>query len=283
MGRGVELATETIFLAEPNADVQAVYPEYKSWYEAARPILEQYCKVVSLILPDIWVRDFLPLQNRKSGKLYQPLYYPSFRPRTLDSDYAKCREAARKYFPDAEPMPMIRLDGGNLIVNDNGLAFAIFNKAMYQPEQGREIESALKAALDISEFQWLPELPRSSDPFGHVDGFGNFLGNDTIVTSISQSASEREAALHHESVTRVQAHGIKCEIIKTETDVLYGNFLETEKAVFVPTYNIPDDETAMQVFKANTDKPVIGIDCEAIACHGGSLHCLTKELKRNEQ
>ena len=92
---GVGMAVETIFLAEPNADVRAIYPEYKSWYENARPILERYVRVVALDLPDIWVRDFLPLQNRQTGKLHQPLYLPSLQTATLNDHYAACRAAAR--------------------------------------------------------------------------------------------------------------------------------------------------------------------------------------------
>jgi agmatine/peptidylarginine deiminase len=59
---------------------------------------------------------------------------------------------------------------------------------------------------------------------------------------------------------------------------IYANFLETSKAVFIPKYNIPEDTEALELFRQHTGKPIEQIDCEEICKHGGSLHCLTKEL-----
>ena len=56
---------ETIFLAIPNKEVKAEYTAYEPWFEQVCPIFERYHggKVIALDLPDIWVLDFLPMQN----------------------------------------------------------------------------------------------------------------------------------------------------------------------------------------------------------------------------
>ena len=288
----VEGTEETIFLAQPNKSVTAVYEDYASWFECVCPILERYHagKVIALDLPDIWVRDFLPLQNIQTGKLFSPLYWPSYQSAKLGRFYETIRARVRELFPEVEQMPLVRLDGGNLIVNKRGVGFSVFNPKMFQPEQKDTIANALESALGLTKLHWLPALPSAYDPFGHADGFGNFVGDDTIITCISNSADNVEKKIHHDVISIIESAGIKCLTIRTNTPIdysgdnnksakgCYGNFLETSSAVFVPQYNIPDDDTAMEIIQSCTDKPVVGIDCEAISKHGGSLHCLTKEL-----
>ena len=283
---------ETIYLAQPNKNVTAVYKEYKSWFESAFPIFEQYHgrKVIGLDLPDIWVRDFLPLQNIQTGKLFSPFYWPSYKPKTLAQVYETIRARVCEIFPEAEQMPHIRLDGGNLIVNKCGVGFSVFNPKMYRSEQKDEIANALKSALGLTKLNWLPALPKVYDPFGHADGFGNFVGDNTVITCISDSADKTETTIHNEVISVIESSGIKCLTIRTKEKIdftgdnkmsakgCYGNFLETSAAVFVPQYNIPDDNTAMDIINSCTNKPVVGINCEAISKHGGSLHCITKEM-----
>ena len=58
---------------------------------------------------------------------------------------------------------------------------------------------------------------------------------------------------------------------------IYVNFLETSRAVFVPQYGLPQDQEALALIRAHTDKPVAGVDCGEVAAYGGALHCLSKE------
>ena len=276
--------TETIFLATPNKDTAAkdtaaMYPEYGAWYNATRPILEQHCKVVALDLPDIWVRDFLPMQNAETGKLYQLFYNPIYRTKTYAKHYEKIRIRVRELFPNAEPLD-IRMDGGNLITNGKDIGLAFWNDAIGESEDS--VAEILKSALGLSRFYWLPKLPTRHDPFCHIDGFAGFVGDNTVLTSYSASnffgrmkqcymldrygLNVVRMAEHYESDNPLSAKG------------MYANFLETSSAIFVPQYNIPDDGTAIATLCEHTKKKIIGIDCEAISKHGGSLHCLTKEL-----
>jgi agmatine deiminase len=58
----------------------------------------------------------------------------------------------------------------------------------------------------------------------------------------------------------------------------YANFLIVNGAVLVPTYRVPQDQTALAVFrKLFPARDVIGIDCRPLILQHGSLHCVTMQ------
>lgn len=63
----------------------------------------------------------------------------------------------------------------------------------------------------------------------------------------------------------------------------YANYLVTDRAIFMPTYNQPlTDSLAMQTVKiAFPDHKIIGIDCTTLIKQHGSLHCATMQIPNN--
>ena len=59
----------------------------------------------------------------------------------------------------------------------------------------------------------------------------------------------------------------------------YANFLILNEAVLYPTYNQPDnDRRAAEVLQqAFPDYEIVGINCRALICQHGSLHCVTMQ------
>lgn len=62
----------------------------------------------------------------------------------------------------------------------------------------------------------------------------------------------------------------------------YANYLVTEKVIFMPTYQQPEnDELAMQTVKiAFPEHKVVGVDCTTLIKQHGSLHCATMQLPK---
>ena len=58
---------------------------------------------------------------------------------------------------------------------------------------------------------------------------------------------------------------------------LYVNFLETSRAVFVPQFDLSEDDNVISIMKEYTRKPLVRVDCSKIAEYGGAVHCLTRE------
>ena len=185
------MTAETIFLARPNRETAFLYPGHAAWYKNARPVFEKYHNVVDLDLPDIWVRDFLPLQNRTTGKLYQMFYNPIFRTELYKKSYAEIRDRVKKLFPNAEPLP-VRMDGGNLITN-GAMGMAFWNNMIGESKDN--VAKILKDALGFAEFHWLPKLPGHLDAFCHIDGFANFINDRTIITSLSANDERHDSRM----------------------------------------------------------------------------------------
>lgn len=62
----------------------------------------------------------------------------------------------------------------------------------------------------------------------------------------------------------------------------YANFLIINHAVLVPTYRVPQDDRALEIFKnIFPDREIIGIDCRPLILQHGSLHCVTMQYPDN--
>ncbi len=116
--------SEIIYLAKPNKDIETTYAGYTKFYEVFSAQLQHFHEVRPLDLPDIWVRDFLPVQNVKTGQLYQTFFDPRYANYTPKFT-AQIRQAVKYYFPQAKPCN-VRIDGGNIVISpDKKSAFCM--------------------------------------------------------------------------------------------------------------------------------------------------------------
>jgi len=61
----------------------------------------------------------------------------------------------------------------------------------------------------------------------------------------------------------------------------YANFLIMNEVVLMPTYQLRQDEEAInQLQTAFPSKKVIGVDCSALILQHGSLHCITMQFPK---
>jgi len=61
----------------------------------------------------------------------------------------------------------------------------------------------------------------------------------------------------------------------------YANFLIINGAVLVPTYRVPQDAGALELFKSIfPGREIIGIDCRPLILQHGSLHCVTMQYPK---
>jgi agmatine/peptidylarginine deiminase len=273
---------EIIYLNFPTTEIEKLYPEYTDFYFDFKAKTEQFHTVEKLCLPDVWLRDFLPVQNLKNKRLFNLFYDPTYKRSSLKNFYLKIRNEVKKEFSAAQDLP-IRMDGGNLIFNRHGQAFAFEKTTIKKNSSYEELSNILKEALSLKELTWLPRLPESHDPFCHIDGFMQFLGDDTLLMNEPyDTVTEKH---FNKCLEIIKAVMPDLRIIKLPIKIdpqntlsakgLYVNFLETSKVIFVPQYNLLEDRVALAIICAATNKTVIGINCEGISKYGGSLHCLT--------
>jgi len=254
--------------------------------------LSEFHEVRPLPLPDIWVRDFLPLQNVQTGELYQAFFDPRYANYTPKLT-AAIRAAVRGCFPKAK-ICNVRIDGGNILLTpDKKYAFCLEKRTIFHksdPVQKEQVDTELKRALGVEEILWIPS--QKGDKIGHIDGYVQFLGNFAMeatvemyggVTTGSLWNSEVADAFYRHYETKVGPYAdIICLLCKPEADWLsarglYVNFLETSRAVFVPQFNLSEGDKVISIMSGYTKKPLVRVDCSQIAQYGGAVHCLTRE------
>lgn len=277
--------SEAIFMACPSDAIEQVYPGFRHFFRNFYPYVSKYHKIRELDLPDIWTRDFLPVQNLKNGKLFQLFFKPCYA--NYNEDFSKkIRESVRSVFPNALPLDL-RIDGGNIVCSPENIAFCFERQTIWHKNNECEkiyAENCLKTALGTDRIIWLEK--EIGDKICHIDGFMQFLGNYLMVSDERFDDYLAELLEKRISAVKRAIPDIRIEFLPCCTpegaDYLnacgvYVNFLETSKAVFVPQYGIDADKKAMKIISSFTDKPAIGIDCSQICVYGGAVHCLTRE------
>lgn len=289
------MKNEIIYMAKPTWYIEDIYPGYRKFYEQFSAQLKEFHKVRALELPDIWVRDFLPMQNVKTGQLYQQFFnpcYANYTPKFTE----QIRRSVFYNFHKAK-ICNVRIDGGNIVLAPNGkYAFCLEKSTIFKKSdfsQKNYVEQELKNALGVEEILWLPKQP--NDKIGHIDGYIQFLGDFLIEGTVelynglttgslldSKGMNKLYEYVKNKNIVDYHQEWIYLFCSDSEADWLsakglYVNFLETSKAVFIPQFNLSLDETAFKTIKAYTGKPVIKVDCSKIARYGGAVHCLTRE------
>ncbi len=292
------MSKEIIYVAKPTWYIEQIYPGYTKFYKNFSAQLKEFHEVRALELPDIWVRDFLPVQNIKTGELYQQFFDPRYANYT-----AKFTNQIRRdvwgYFPKAKPCD-VRIDGGNIVLTpDSKYAFCLEKSTIFKKSdlaQKDYVERELKHALGVEEILWLPK--QRYDKIGHIDGYIQFLGIFLIEGIVAYDYITNDSLLNQKGSEILYHYCKSKKIINTPSEIvslsckdnrdnwltakgLYVNFLETSKAVFLPQFNLSLDENAIKTLKLYTRKSIIKVDCSKIAKYGGAVHCLTKNYLDN--
>lgn len=285
---GDKMKQEIIYLAAPEPAVLRIYPAYEHFYPYFLALLSRYHPCKTLPLPDIWVRDFLPVQNSHSGRLFQFNFSPNYANYT-SAFTARIRAKTADFFPRAQRMPL-KLEGGNLITTPFGQAFCLQTRRLFAPQTEEQLaaETQIKTAAGVEQVVWLPK--EQGDKMAHIDGVMQFLGNTLLISDeradpyLAALLQKRLAAIK-ESCPEVKVEFLPClgDLTAWGLDArgIYVNFLETSRAVFVPQYTLKEDNAVLKWMQERTPKPVVGVNCAEMARYGGAVRCLTQVYVEN--
>ncbi len=192
------------------------------------------------------------------------------------------------------------IEGGGLEVN--GAGTLLTTEECYldpkvqvrNPGVGRkQIESALKNYLGVTNVFWLGGGPVGDDTHGHIDDICRFVNRKTVV--LIKEPNRKDANYHAlaENWERIRdmrlEDGSKPEVAPLpmpapltfngmRLPASYANFYIANAAVLVPTFNDPNDRVALgtlgELFR---DRPVVGIHAVDLVLGFGTLHCLTQQ------
>ncbi|HLF20583.1 MAG TPA: agmatine deiminase family protein, partial [Bacteroidota bacterium] len=192
------------------------------------------------------------------------------------------------------------LEGGSIDVNGHGTLLTTEECLLDSQVQVRNpgftknaYEEVFREFLGVTNVLWLGKGITGDDTHGHVDDLCRFVNKNTVVLCSEKNSKDTNHRLLKENRERLE--GMKLEdgsrIQVTELPMpgpvvfegqrlpaSYANFYIANAAVIVPTFNDPNDRTALGILsELINDRPVIGIHAVDLVWGLGTLHCLTQQ------
>lgn len=271
--------TNFLFLADT---LPKKYPEFYARFE--KELRAQ--KVDFDFLPgtkDVWAVDYMPIQvgDRFIQFRYDPGYLKSIKYQKTKSDVdAICASLGIETLKSD-----IILDGGNLVrsVHQAFMTDRIFED---NPDWDRKLLlEELKNLLELDRLFLLPVQP--GDFTGHADGMVRFVNEKTILANDYSKEPKKfyeafEIALHNTGLEVVKLpYNVYDNPSNNHANGDYINFLQMENVIFVPVFNLNEDEEALRIIETCfPDQKVIPIESNDLAKDGGILNCISWNIRR---
>jgi len=190
------------------------------------------------------------------------------------------------------PAQMV-LEGGSIDVNGAGLLLTT-EECLLSPVQARnpgmsraQIERMLRDYLGVRQVIWLRNGIAGDDTHGHIDDIARFVSAGTVVGAWETNRSDANHEPLAENHRLLRAAGLRVIKLPMPQPLLfagcrlpasYANFYIANNLVLVPTFNDPNDRTALAILaKAFPDREVTGINCTELIWGLGALHCMTQQ------
>ena len=258
--------------------IAATYQEV--WLIAPKSLNKRYPNTRIFHIPtnDTWIRDYGPIGKELLDFTFNGwgLKYPA----NLDN------QLNRRLF-NTKKLGFV-LEGGS--IESNGVdTILTTTSCLLEPNRNphlsrEEIEEYLKATLGAQYILWLDHTKLiGDDTDGHIDMFARFIDPTTIAYITCDDRSDPhynslkafEAQLKTTDYNLIPLPWVGAKYFEDERlPASYANFVILNKAVIVPTYNDPNDEAALKLFKELfSDRDIIGLDASVLIRQHGSIHC----------
>jgi agmatine deiminase len=243
----------------------------------------------------VWTRDYGPLfvKNRR-GAVGLTLW--KFNAWAKYDDW-QCDRRAGEFIGEHLKLPRwhpdVVLEGGSIDVNGAGLVLTT-EECLLSPVQARnpgmsraQIERTLGDYLGVRQVIWLRNGITGDDTHGHVDDIARFVSADTVVAAWEANRSDANHEPLAENHRLLRAAGLRVIQLPMPQPLVfagrrlpasYANFYIANNLVLAPTFNDPNDRTALAILaKAFPDREVSGINCTDLIWGLGALHCMTQQ------
>jgi len=266
-----------------------------------------FCSTTNIIFieadfNDTWVRDYGPLSLEKDGK--SALANFTFNgwggkfEASKDNQITKFLHS-KGYLGASELIDFdYELEGG--AIESNGAGTILTTKScLLNINRGaknqKEVEEFLANSLGINRVLWIENsYLEGDDTDGHIDMLARFVNKDTIAYIKCEDTQDS----HFNSLQELEKE-LKC--LKTPSGASYNlvalpftepkynnnnrlpasyaNFLITNKAIILPTYQDTQDKVAIETLKTIfKDKEIIPIPSLKLIEQGGSIHCSSMQV-----
>ncbi|WP_187647264.1 agmatine deiminase family protein [Nitrosophilus labii] len=238
---------------------------------------------------DTWVRDYGPITIEKKGKKEfldftfngWGLKYPS----NFDN------QVNRKLF-GTKKIGFV-LEGGSIDSNGGGVLLTTSKcllEANRNPHMNKEqIESFLQDTFGLKKILWLDSgYLKGDDTDSHIDMLARFVSPNEIAYITCDDKDDTHYDELKKMEQEIKKFGLKAVPLpwvsakyfnNQRLPASYANFVIINGAIIVPSYNDPNDEEAIKIFKKLfPDRDIISLDASVLIRQYGSIHCSCMNL-----
>ena len=266
----------------------------------------QRIDIVELPINDTWVRDYGPITVFQDGHMVLTDFtYNAWGMKfAADCDNlvtSRLNEKGMFNMPLINYRDMV-LEGGSIETDGNGTVMTT-TCCLTAPNRNdtlsrEQLEQELLQRLGCVKMLWLDHGALvGDDTDGHIDTLARFAPGGIILYTGCDNPDDE----HFETLMQMEndlkqmtdADGNHYRLIKlplpdatfdeiSRLPATYANFLVTNHQVLVPIYGQPENDlkACELIGEAFPGRKVVGIDCRALICQHGSLHCATMQLPK---
>lgn len=216
-------------------------------------IPKENLKIVKANTPGVsfWTRDYMPvptITETQTPRLVDAKYYHKFEPDVLFAKYFGIEVISHgQYF-----------EGGNFVANRLGTCITVNHQSMGKPPPS---DAIFKTYYGCTRIYRMPKLKG----IGHIDESVKFISDNVIITDLPAYKTILEKA------------GFTVHLLPQTPGSYrtYINSLIVNGTVFVPTYNVPEDQVVLDTYKS-LGLNAIPMDSRLLSDNGkGGIHCIT--------
>jgi agmatine deiminase len=187
----------------------------------------------------------------------------------------------------------IVMEGGAIDVDGAGLLMCteeclLSDVQARNPGLGRaEIEAVFAETLGTKRVIWLGRGIVGDDTHGHVDDLARFVAPGRVLLCQERNERDENYAILRENLERLQSEKVEVIPLPMPSPVIfdgqrlpasYANFYIANGVVIVPTFNDPQDRTALGIIaECFPDREVVGLHCVDFVWGLGTVHCATQQ------
>jgi agmatine/peptidylarginine deiminase len=233
----------------------------------------------------VWTRDYGPWFIRKQDNGQGIVDFIYNRPRPQD-DSIPYRIGSYWLIPVYGSQ--LTHAGGNFMTDGLGTGFA--STLIYEENPQfthHQIDSLMLAYSGLDQFIVVPRI--NIEYTGHIDLWTKIL-NDTLImvgeyapghsnyTLLNQAADSLARCKNREG-RNYRVVRIPMPYSTSSAPPTYLNSLFVNNKVLVPTWSLPEDDSAIHVYqRALPGHEIVAINCSAMSGSGGAIHCITMQI-----
>lgn len=250
---------------------------------------------------DIWLRDTAPVFVRNTTHQVAAVRF-SFNgwggKYLFEHDDRVAARIAKQTGVTTFTIPWV-LEGGSIEVDGQGTCLTT-QECLLNPNRNPSmsrtaIETGLCNALGVERILWLDRGLLNDHTDGHVDTLARFVAPGVVVCMAPAGGDDPNApvldAVARDLASWCDARGRRLKLIHIPSPgrvcdreggvvpASYVNFYIGNHVVVVPTYDVPNDDGAVEAIgRCFPDRRTIGVSARAlVASGGGAFHCITQQ------